>query len=89
MKRAHAYFSGLVQGVGFRYTAIRLARRARVTGWAKNLDDGRVEIVAEGDGPVVQQFLDELRDYFSRYVRAVQLDWEEATGKFAEFGVHF
>jgi acylphosphatase len=89
MKRAHAYFTGLVQGVGFRYTAIRLARRAGVTGWARNLDDGRVEIVAEGDEPVVQHFLDELRDYFSRYVRHVQLDWEEAGGAFTEFGVHF
>jgi acylphosphatase len=89
MKRAHAYFTGLVQGVGFRYTAIRLARRAGVTGWAKNLEDGRVEVVAEGTEPVVRQFLDELRDYFSGDVRHVQLDWEEATGQFAEFGVRF
>jgi acylphosphatase len=89
VKRAHAYFSGLVQGVGFRYTAIHLARRAGVTGWARNLDDGRVEVVAEGDEPVVRQFLDALRDRFGSYVRHVQLDWEEATGKYAEFGVRF
>jgi len=89
MKRVHAYFTGLVQGVGFRYTAIRIAMRAGVTGWTKNLHDGRVEIVAEGDEKVVERFLRELREYFNTYVRDVHLEWEEPTGEFAEFGVRF
>jgi acylphosphatase len=89
MKRVHAYFSGLVQGVGFRYTAIRLARRAGVTGWAKNLFDGRVEIVGEGDEASLEQFVRELRDHFSTYVRDTQVEWLEATGEFTEFGVRF
>jgi acylphosphatase len=89
MKRLHAHFSGLVQGVGFRYTAIRIARHAGVTGWTKNLHDGRVEIVAEGAEPALEQFVQELRDYFNTYVRDVQVEWLEATGEFAEFGVQF
>lgn len=42
-------FSGRVQGVGFRYTAQRLAGRFAVTGYVRNLDDGQVELVASGD----------------------------------------
>jgi len=45
-KRAHVYYSGSVQGVGFRFTAEDLARQNNLTGWVKNLADGRVEIVA-------------------------------------------
>ena len=89
MKRVHAYFSGLVQGVGFRYTAIRLARRAGVTGWTRNLHDGRVEIVAEGAEPSLEQFVHELGEYFNTYVRDTHVEWEEPTGEFAEFGVRF
>ncbi len=89
MKRVHAYFSGLVQGVGFRYTAIRLAMRAGLTGWAKNLYDGRVEIVAEGAEEALEQFMRELREYFNTYVRNTKIEWEEATGEFTEFGVRF
>ena len=89
MKRVHAYFCGLVQGVGFRYTAIRLAARRGVTGWTKNLYDGRVEIVGEGTGEALEQFLRELREYFETYVRDVQLEWLDATGEFTEFGVRF
>ena len=50
MKRqVHAFFSGTVQGVGFRYTAERLARRYPLTGYVRNLPDGRVELLAEGE----------------------------------------
>ena len=80
MKRVHAYFTGIVQGVGFRYTAIRLAKRAEATGWTRNLPDGRVEIVAEGAQERLEQFLDELRRCFDTYVREVQAEWQEATG---------
>ena len=89
MKRVHAYFTGVVQGVGFRYTATRLARRAQATGWTRNLRDGRVEIVAEGAQERLEQFLAELRGYFDTYVRDVQAEWQEATGEFNEFGVRF
>jgi len=89
MKRVHAYFAGLVQGVGFRYTAIRMARRTGVTGWTKNLHDGRVEIVAEGSQSRLEQFLRELREYFETDVRDVQTAWQDATGEFAGFDVRF
>ena len=47
--RLHVYFSGHVQGVGFRYSVKQLSLEFDVTGWVKNLPDGRVELVTEGE----------------------------------------
>ena len=47
-QRREVYFSGRVQGVGFRYTVRMVASRFAVTGFVKNLPDGRVQLVAEG-----------------------------------------
>ena len=89
MKRVHATFSGMVQGVGFRYTAIRIALRTGVTGWVQNLFDGRVEAVAEGTETALEQFVRELRERFHGEVRGIELEWGEATGEFADFGVRY
>lgn len=51
--RKHFYFSGRVQGVGFRYQATRLARGLGLTGYVKNLWDGRVELEAQGPETLV------------------------------------
>ncbi|PYQ65509.1 MAG: acylphosphatase [Acidobacteria bacterium] len=56
-----AIVSGRVQGVGFRFFAERAARRAGVRGWVRNLEDGRVETVVEGDEAAVARYLDEIR----------------------------
>ena len=48
-KRARVYYSGRVQGIGFRYTAREVACGYEVTGFVRNLPDGRVEMAAEGD----------------------------------------
>jgi acylphosphatase len=52
------YVSGLVQGVAFRYSAIRQARSLAVNGWVKNLRDGRVELLFEGEKSAVEQMLE-------------------------------
>ena len=54
----HVYVSGYVQGVAFRYTAIRQAKGIGVTGWVKNLRDGRVELLLEGEDSAVRQMVD-------------------------------
>ena len=48
--------SGRVQGVGYRYFAQREAMRLKLTGYAGNLDDGRVEVLAVGDAPALEEF---------------------------------
>ena len=56
-----AIVSGRVQGVGFRFFAERAARRTGVRGWVRNLADGSVETVVEGEEPAVTRYLDEIR----------------------------
>ncbi|MFO7815112.1 MAG: acylphosphatase [Halanaerobiales bacterium] len=55
--RKHLYVSGRVQGVGFRASAREKAQRLNIKGWVKNLHDGRVEAVVEGNPEAVQQII--------------------------------
>ena len=62
MLRARRYvISGRVQGVGFRYFAQAAASRENVDGWARNLSDGRVEILAEGEEDALERFERQVR----------------------------
>ncbi len=89
-KRAHVFYSGRVQGVGFRYTAQDVAMSLGLTGWVKNLEDGRVEIVAEGKEKDVNEFLDKvLRGQLGSYIRDVELLWEKPTKEFDSFDITF
>lgn len=59
--RRHIYFSGTVQGVGFRYRATYLAQTRHLTGWVKNLWDDRVEMEVQGEEGQIERFLEDLR----------------------------
>jgi len=82
-----ATVAGRVQGVGFRFFAERAARDLGVRGWVKNLPDGRVESVAEGESEAVNRYLERLREG-PRSGRVTDLRVEEAvwTG-FASFEI--
>ncbi len=60
--RRHYYFSGRVQGVGFRYKAMYLARGLELTGWAENLWDGRVEMEVQGEASRISRLIARLQD---------------------------
>ena len=60
MRRYSVFFEGRVQGVGFRYRTTSIAKRYTMTGWVKNLPDGRVQLEAESNPWVFQTFLKEL-----------------------------
>jgi acylphosphatase len=89
-KRAQVHYSGRVQGVGFRYGARETACGFEVAGFVRNLYDGRVELVAEGEEEEVKAFLEAIRTgHLGGYIRNVTVNWQEATGEFAGFGIRF
>ena len=88
-KRFHIYYSGSVQGVGFRFTAQRLASSLGLTGWAKNLPDGRVEVLCEGREPALKEFLKKTSGIFKQYIDNSDIEWSASTGEFEDFDIRF
>ena len=88
--RAHVYISGRVQGVSFRWNTQHQAQQLGLTGWVKNLWDGRVEAVFEGEAPAVRQAVAWCHQG-SRPARVdhVELHYEQPTGDFSRFRITF
>ncbi|MCB0195639.1 MAG: acylphosphatase [Anaerolineae bacterium] len=86
--RAHVYISGLVQGVGFRWNTRHKAQELGLTGWVKNLWDGRVEAVFEGPEAAVRDAVAWCR-HGERPARVenVETRYQDATGEFRNFKV--
>ena len=85
MVRAHIHFSGTVQGVGFRYTTLNYAKALSLSGWVKNISDGRVEAVAEGPRAKIEELFLKLHEEFGNYIRDRHVEWLEARGEFKGF----
>ena len=88
-KCLHIYYSGSVQGVGFRYSAQSVALSLGITGWVKNLRDGRVEVVCEANDLILNEFLDKLKDIFSPHIKDVRMEEEDSSGKLEGFEIRF
>lgn len=88
--RLHIVISGRVQGVAYRYFAEKRAVSLSLTGWVRNLYDGRVEVVAEGERANLEVFLAELRKGPRlAQVEDVDVRWGEPTGEFVAFLIRF
>jgi acylphosphatase len=86
MVRAHVYVSGRVQGVFFRAQTRNNAIRRNITGWVRNLADGRVEAVFEGEKSQVDQIIEFCkRGPTGAHVQRLDVTWEDYTGEFSEF----
>lgn len=86
--RMHIFYSGKVQGVGFRYTTKNVALGFEVTGEVRNLPDGRVELLAEGVRDELEAFQKAIHDSgLQRFIQTEQVIWEEAEGKFRSFEI--
>jgi acylphosphatase len=80
MEQAFVSYNGHVQGVGFRYTCRQIAKGFCVTGYVKNLADGRVELAVEGDRTEIEEYLEEIqRSHLAPFIRDRQLQWKEAS----------
>lgn len=75
MVRWHIFFSGRVQGVGFRYQSAWMARRRSLTGWVRNRSDGRVEMEVQGNPSEIEGMLAELKG--DSYIQIRRIDSEE------------
>ena len=88
--RAYVLIEGRVQGVFFRASTRDEARARGLTGWAKNLPDGRVEAVFEGDKRVVENMLEWCRQgppY--AYVDHVEVEWQAYLGDLPDFRIAY
>ena len=89
IERVHVLFKGMVQGVGFRFTAQSLAQDLEVKGWVKNLPNGDVELMAEQNKEVLEELLSKINRFFSKYIHSVQIDWQPSKGEFKDFQIKF
>ncbi|MHC4660334.1 MAG: acylphosphatase [Planctomycetota bacterium] len=76
-KRIRAFFSGMVQGVGFRWTTRSIASNYKIRGFVKNLADGRVELLAEGESGEISAFMENLKSKMSRYISDIETQNEQ------------
>ena len=86
--RATVHYTGRVQGVGFRYTVKSMAAGFDATGVIRNLPDGRVALVIEGDRTELEAFMDAVRDAgLAPMIRDEDCKWSESTGEFKGFEI--
>ncbi len=87
-RRLHAFVSGKVQGVSFRWYTAQEARRLGIMGYARNLDDGRVEVQAEGSNEALEALLQFLHTGSpGSSVRRVSAQWLDAGEPFSDFEI--
>jgi acylphosphatase len=87
-QRLQVFYSGRVQGVGFRYTARMQARGFEVTGFVRNLPDGRVELVAEGERAELEAFRKAIQDSeLGYFIQHEDARWSEAKNEFRGFEI--
>lgn len=85
----HLIIAGEVQGVGFRAWTKHTARSLELTGWVKNLVDGRVELLAEGDKAKIDELIDAChRGPPAAVVNAVNVKFGEYSGQYKNFEIY-
>jgi acylphosphatase len=79
------FFSGHVQGVGFRYSVLQIAREYDVAGFVSNLADGRVQLEVEGAEPDIASFVEAVQEKMHGYVRKVERSAKRRPAQFSGF----
>jgi acylphosphatase len=81
------FYSGQVQGIGFRYTARQFAAEMGMNGFVRNLPDGRVQLVVEGSAAQIGKFLEAIEAEIGYHIHNVQATERPATGRYATFEI--
>jgi acylphosphatase len=81
------FFSGNVQGVGFRFQTCEIARNFAVTGYVENLDDGRVHLLAEGSAGELDRFMAEIQQDLGRFIRQNSMAERTGSGEYQRFEI--
>lgn len=85
---AELHITGLVQGVGYRYFCYREAIRLNLTGWVKNINDGSVRALVEGEESDIDALVAQLRKGpFGAHVDNIEVNRREPTGKYESFDI--
>ena len=85
----HVIYTGRVQGVGFRFTAVRIARRYELVGFVKNLPTGQVEMVAQGHPDDVKDCLRDISETFGRGISDTECLDIAVNGRYTDFEISF
>ena len=87
-RRMQVFYSGRVQGVGFRYTVKSVANGFEVTGTVRNLADGRVELIAEGSKDELDGFRQAIRESgLEHFIEKDDVSWADAKNEFRGFEI--
>lgn len=89
IKEYEIIFLGVVQGIGFRFSARNLAVRHKIKGWVMNLPDGKVKLLAVGQREDLDDFFQDLKDEFKRYIDDYTFQEREASGNYKDFQIKF
>jgi acylphosphatase len=89
MAARHVIFIGRVQGVGFRFTALRMAQRHQITGFVRNLPNGTVEMLAQGPARDIDDCIQDIKEYFGDYLRETRINEIPTDPKYKDFRITF
>ncbi len=85
----HIVFSGSVQGVGFRFTALNTANSYHLTGYVRNLPRGDVEMLIQGEGETIDSCVRDIEASFAGYVRQTEVETATPDPKLKDFKITF
>ena len=89
MVAKHIIFVGRVQGVGFRFTTHSIASRCQLTGFVRNLLDGTVEVLVQGQPADVEQFMQAIQDSFAGYITQTRVEDVPYDSQYTDFKITF
>ena len=85
----HIIFAGRVQGIGFRFTALDIANRYKLTGMVRNLPDGTVEMITQGPADDIADCIRDIKEAFEDYIRETKTEEIPPDPKYTNFKIAF